>query len=331
MSTQPELVSTVRQFNRFYTRQVGLLEQTLTHSRFSLTEARVLFELGHRAANASSSAGAGLRGYLSDSLQLNIGPAASEVAADLRLDPAYLTRILRKFANEGLTEVRPDPADGRRRILLLTDKGRRELAELQASADREIGSLVDGLDNAQAKGLTQALRRTMELLGDDARPAMAPVIVRPHRIGDVGWVIERQSRLYAEEYGWNEEYEALVCEIGGKFLREFKPGKEFCWIAERDGERLGAVFLVRRSDDEAQLRMLHVERTARGAGIGSMLVAQCIETARSTGYRKLLLWTNDVLSSARHLYERAGFRLVEQEGHRSFGHDLHGQTWALEL
>ena len=157
------------------------------------------------------------------------------------------------------------------------------------------------------------------------------IALRPHRIGDIGWVIERQSRLYAEEYGWNGEYEALVAEIGAAFIRNFRPGKEFCWIAEMDGVPAGAVFLVRKSDEAGQLRLLHVERDARGFGIGRMLVSQCVEAAGQFGYRKLVLWTNDVLVDARRIYERAGFRLVEQEPHHSFGKDLVGQTWELGL
>lgn len=328
MLDRSAVIAGMRRFNRFYTRQIGLLAETLTQSRFTLTEARVLFELGHRAALAAD-AGAGMRHFLTSSLQLDIGPAASEIAADLRVDPAYLTRILRKFGDLGLTESRQDPGDGRRRILSLTEKGRRTLGELQAKADEDIGQMISRLDDAQAAELGSAFGKVERLLGSHAAPD--DIRLRPHRIGDVGWVIERQSRLYAEEYEWNEEYEALVCEIGGRFLRDFVPGKEFCWIAERGDERLGAVFLVRRTDEEAQLRMLHVEASARGQGVGSRLVAECIETARRVGYRRMLLWTNDVLTSARHIYERAGFTLVEQEGHHSFGHDLHGQTWALEL
>jgi len=248
----------------------------------------------------------------------------------LRLDPAYLARILRKFAMAGLIETNPDPADGRRRILALTAEGRGELTTLQTAADRDIGRLVDGLSDERLAELANALRRTEELLGE-TEAGKGQVTLRPHRAGDVGWVIERQSRLYADEYGWNDEYEALVCEIGAAFIRDFKPGKEFCWIAEREGERLGAVFLVQKSEGVAQLRLLHVERAARGMGVGSRLVAECVETARRGGYRRIVLWTNDVLADARRLYERAGFRLASEERHRSFGKDLNGQYWELDL
>lgn len=329
MPAADPLVADIRRFNRFYTRTIGLLEETLTHSPYTLSEARVLFELGHRARMAEPRA-AGQHGLLADAFHLNSGPAASEVAEELRLDPAYLARILRKFATAGLTEVRPDAADGRRRILSLTAKGKTELASLQAAADKDIGRLVEGISEQHAQELGSSLRRVTELLGgstDEARD----VTLRPHQIGDVGWVIERQSRMYADEYGWNGEYEALVCEIGAEFIRKFKPGRDFCWIAERGGVRLGAVFLIGREDGNGQLRMLHVEREGRGQGVGSKLVTECVETARCVGYPKLVLWTNDVLTGARRLYERAGFSLASEERHRSFGHDLNGQYWELAL
>ena len=319
----------MRRFNRFYTRTVGLLDETLTNSAFTLTEARVLFELGHRNSPAASHI-AGMRGFLADSLHLNAGPAASEIARELRIDPAYLTRILRKFAAAGLTEVRTDPADRRRRILSLTPAGAAALAALQAAADSDIGRLVQDLPDDNARELAGAMQTITKVLGGaaDERP---DVTLRPHAIGDIGWVIERQSRLYAEEYGWNGEYEALVAEIGAAFIRNFQPGKEFCWIAERAGERVGAVFLVRKSDEDGQLRLLHVERSARGLGVGSKLVAECVATARKFGYRRLVLWTNDVLVDARRLYERAGFTLAGEDRHHTFGKDLNGQNWELVL
>lgn len=328
MSDRAALVTEIRRFNRFYTRTVGLLEETLTQSPFTLTEARVLFELGHHSRSAGGKP-AGMLGTMGEAFHLNTGPAASEIAEELRLDPAYLTRILRKFAAAGLTEVRPDPADGRRRILSLTAKGEAALAGLQAAADREIRQLVHNLPDEKLAELGHALQTTTALLGGAA--GKQEVVLRPHRVGDVGWAIERQSRLYADEYGWNGEYEALVCEIGAAFIHNFQPRKEFCWIAELGGARAGAVFLVRKSDEVGQLRMLHVEREARGFGIGSKLVAECVEAARRAGYRKLVLWTNDPLTDARRLYERAGFKLVEEERHHSFGKDMVGQNWELDL
>jgi len=321
------VVADIRRFNRFYTRTIGLLDETLTQSAFTLTEARVLFEIGHRNSVVASQA-AGEFGFLAETFNLSIGPAASEIARELRVDPAYLTRILRRFAAAGLTEVRPDPADGRRRILSLTAKGTAALDGLQAAADRDIARLISELPDKKLDELGGALRRTAELLGG-ATAGKPAITLRPHRPGDVGWVVSRQAVLYAEEYGWDITYEALVAEIGAGFIRNFVPGKEFCWIAESQGERVGAVFLVRKTEEDAQLRLLHVERQARGAGVGSLLVSECVETARRVGYRKLVLWTNDVLVDARRLYERAGFRLVGEERHMSFGKDLLGQTWEL--
>lgn len=323
MSDRTPLVAQIRSFNRFYTRRIGVLGETFERSPFTLTEGRVLFEIGHRAPPGKGSA-AGKPAIV------NIGPAASEIAAELRLDPAYLARILRKFAAAGLTASRADRADRRRRILSLTAKGADALAKLQAATDEDMAALVVDLGEAPRRELGEAMRAITRLLGDAAdRPG--EVVLRPYCVGDIGWVIERQSRLYADEYGWNGEYEALVAEIGAAFIRNFQPGREFCWIAELDGQRVGAVFLVRRSDEQAQLRLLHVERSARGHGIGTRLVDECVSTARAVGYRKVILWTNDVLADARRIYERAGFRLTREEKHVSFGKHLTGQFWELEL
>jgi DNA-binding MarR family transcriptional regulator/GNAT superfamily N-acetyltransferase len=329
MSEPAGLVAQMRGFNRFYTRTIGLLEQTLTDSAFTLTEARVLFELGHRSTPAVAKV-AGEHGFLADAFNLNLGPAASEIANELRVDPAYLTRILRKFAAAGLTEVRTDPSDRRRRILSLTKEGAAALAGLQSAADKDMARLVGGLSEEKSRELAGAMQKMTQLLGGNADDKPA-ITLRPHAIGDVGWVIERQSRLYAEEYGWNGEYEALVAEIGAAFIRNFRPGKEFCWVAEKAGERVGAVFLVRKSDDDGQLRLLHVERQARGLGVGSQLVAECVATARRVGYRRLMLWTNDVLADARRIYQRAGFELVGENKHHSFGTELVEQYWRRPL
>src|SRR5262245_44064090 len=323
MNDRAALVAEIRRFNRFYTRIIGALGETFEHSPFTLTEARVLFEIGHRAAAA------GQRG-LAGPLPGTCGPAASEIAEELRLDPAYLARILRKFAAAGLTEVRPDPSDGRRRILSLTREGTDALSRLQAATDKDTATLISGLSDERRQHLGSAMRMITRLLGEPAEHE-PEIVLRQHRIGDIGWVIERQARLYADEYGWNGEYEALVCEIGAAFIRNFQPGRECCWIAELNGERAGAVFLVRRSDEEAQLRLLHVERSARGHGIGRRLVAECISAARAVGYKKMILWTNDVLADARRIYERAGFSLVKEEKHHSFGKDLVGQFWEMDL
>lgn len=325
MLDRSQAVADLRRFNRFYTRRLGLLNHTLTQSPYTLTEARVLFEIGY-AGDAAEASGKGAPVEGLDGR----GLSASDIVEQLHLDPAYLARILKQFTAAGLVSVRPDQADKRRRILSLTALGNRALADLQTAAKRDLSELLAGLDDAEVGHLVDAQQKITRLLTGERQPA-PPLVLRPHRVGDIGWVIERQSKLYADEYGWNGEYEALVCEIAARFIRNFKPGKEFCWIAEHNGQRAGAVFLVHRSDDEAQLRMLHVEASARGAGVGSALVAECVNLARKIGYRKMVLWTNDVLAGARRIYERAGFRLVDQETHHSFGHDLHGQNWELVL
>jgi len=306
-------VAEMRRFNRFYTRKLGLLTHTLSRSDYTLTEARVLFEIGH-ASHVSKTDGL----------------SATDIAEELNLDAAYLARILKGFVAKKLVAVRPDVSDRRRRILNLTSAGEAALADLQATANRELLGLLKGLSDAQLSALNASQRRIAELLGPGSAD-IAEVQLRAHRPGDIGWVVSRQAQLYAEEYGWDEQYEALACEICAKFLRDFVPGQEFCWVAERAGERLGAVFLVRRSDDEAQLRLLHVEAAARGMGVGTKLVEACVAMARQVGYRKLVLWTNDVLHAARRVYERAGFVMVSQDAHHSFGKDLHGQMWELDL
>jgi len=324
------LVAQIRHFNRFYTRTVGLLDETLTRSAFTMTEARVLFELGHRGSPASPDV-AGESVFLADVFRLNVGPTAAEIARQLRVDAAYLTRILRKFVDKGLIEGRTDPADRRRRVLSLTRKGETALEALQAAADQDTARLIESVPDDGLHELGSALRKVGELLGDDSACENGAVALRPHRVGDVGWVVQRQARLYAQEYGWNIEFEAMLAEIGADFIRNFVPGRDFCWIAERDGEPVGAVFLVHQDNEVAKLRMLHVEASARGMGIGKRLVMECISQARACGYIRLVLWTNDILHTARAIYERAGFRLVSQEHHHSFGKELTGQTWELDL
>jgi DNA-binding MarR family transcriptional regulator/GNAT superfamily N-acetyltransferase len=298
-------IDAVRRFNRFYTRAAGLLEETLTASDFTLTEARVLFEIARRGSCA-----------------------AVDIANDLSLDPAYLARILRRFAEKGLVAASPHAPDRRRRALSLTEAGSAAAADLQARADGAVSRQLDPLDSAARRRLVGAMRAIETTLSGTPR---GEIVLRPHRVGDMGWVIHRQALLYSEEYGWDIGYEGLIAGICGDFIRDFLPGREFCWIAERDGDILGSVFLVRKDDDVAKLRLLYVEPAARGTGLGSRLVAECIATARACGYRRLVLWTNDILGAARRIYQKAGFVLTAEDGHHSFGHDLVGQTWELEL
>lgn len=300
-------VDAVRRFNRFYTRKIGVLQQHLLRSPFSLTEARVVYELAHRE-----------------------GTTATELGDVLGLDAGYLSRILRGLQRRSLVHRERSADDGREMLLRLTERGRAAFAELDAASQREVGAMLRDLSEEGQRRLVDAMR-TIERALDGLPEPGVPYVLRTHQPGDMGWVVERHGALYAREYGWDEQFEALVAEIVAKFLRRYDPTRERCWIAEREGERVGCVFLVRKSKTAAQLRLLLVEPAARGLGIGTRLVEECVRFARQVGYRTMVLWTNDVLHAARRIYERAGFRLTCEERHHSFGHDLVGQTWELTL
>ena len=300
-------VEAVRRFNRFYTRRIGVLDDGYLDSPFSLTEVRVLYELAHREETT-----------------------AGELASELGLDAGYLSRILRRFGERGLVERRPSEGDARRGLLRLTRQGREAFAPLDERSREDNGATLRGLPDEDQGRLVGAMGTIERLLGARPEPRV-PYVLRPPHAGDYGWVVGRHGALYAREYGWDETFEALVAEIVARFIREYDPRRERCWIAEREGENVGCVFLVRQSEEVAKLRLLLVEPSARGLGIGGRLVGECARFARSVGYRRLTLWTNDVLVSARRIYEAAGFVLVEEERHRSFGRDLVGQNWELEL
>jgi DNA-binding MarR family transcriptional regulator/GNAT superfamily N-acetyltransferase len=306
-------VARVRDFNRFYTGRLGVLEETLLRSPFSLTEARVIYELAQRE-----------------------GVTATDLGAELKLDAGYLSRILRGFHERGLIEKRASPDDRRRNLLTLTAAGREAFARLDAASADQVGQLWVSLSPPERERLVGAMDEIQELLGsrsarsDPDRPGHG-VVLREPRPGDLGWVVHRHGVLYAEEYGWDWRFEALVAEIMAAFVRTFDPSRERCWIAERDGEILGSVFVVRVSDEVAKLRCLLVEPKARGLGIGTRLVEACIDFARESGYRRLVLWTNSVLVDARRLYERAGFRKVHEEPNHEFGKEELAETWELEL
>jgi len=300
-------ISAVREFNRFYTRQLGLLEEGLLKSEFSLTEARVLFELAHRE-----------------------GLTATSLGNELALDAGYLSRILRRFEERGLLTRQPSPTDGRQALLVLTEAGHQAFKPLNEASRDQVAGLLAALPLGERQKLVNAMKTIKRLMGTTPEPKL-PYLLRPLRVGDLGWISHRQGVLYHEEYGWDETYEALVAQILSEFVRNFDPRREASWVAERDGEVVGSVFLVRQSDEIAKLRLLYVEPATRGLGIGRRLVDECIAFARSKGYRTLTLWTNDVLVSARRIYQAAGFRLVKEEPHHSFGKDLVGQTWDLDL
>lgn len=300
-------VDAVRRFNRFYTRRIGALGEGHLDTPFSLTEARVIYELAHR--DAATAAG---------------------LVQELGLDAGYLSRILRSFQERGLLDRRPSTTDARQSRLSLTDAGRATFAQLNATAHRDVAAMLDALPVADRERLVAAMRTIEEALAGSSAPG-EPYVLRDPRPGDLGWVVQSHGELYAREYGWNAEFEALVAEIVAAYVREFRPERERCWIAERGGENVGSIFCVRHSDDVAKLRLLLVDPRARGLGLGARLVDECVRFARGAGYRTLTLWTNDVLHAARRIYVAAGFRLVREESHHSFGHDLVSQTWELEL
>jgi DNA-binding MarR family transcriptional regulator/GNAT superfamily N-acetyltransferase len=300
-------IAAVRRFTRFYTRHIGVLREGLHASPFSLTEARVLYELANRTA-----------------------PTAADIARDLGLDAGYLSRMLRGFAQRGLLARARSRDDGRQSRLSLTAAGREAFAPLDRGSHDEVAGMLAPLSEGAQARLIEAMTTVEQLLGE--RPADAPpYLLRPHQEGDMGWVVSRHGALYAQEYRWNMEFEALVAEIVAAFIKNFDARRERCWIAETDGAPVGSVFLVKQSDEIAKLRLLLVEPQARGLGIGARLVAECIRFARLTGYRRLTLWTNDLLVAARRIYQAAGFCLVAEEKHHSFGHDLVGQNWELDL
>ncbi|NIR46486.1 MAG: GNAT family N-acetyltransferase [Gemmatimonadetes bacterium] len=302
-------VGGVRRFNRFYTRQIGLLREGLLQTPFSLTEARVIYELAQHEETT-----------------------ATRLADELDLDAGYLSRILRGFARRDLIARRTSEADRRQSLISLSEAGRAAFAELNAASQAEIAAMLKVLSEEDQRRLLGAMATIERLLGDGPE-SRVPYLLREHRSGDMGWVVHRHGVLYSREYGWDESFEALVAEIVADFIRRFDPKRERCWIAEREGENVGSVFLVRDRECEgvARLRLLLVEPKARGLGIGKRLVRECTRFARRAGYEKITLWTNSVLHAARHIYEREGYRLVHEERHHSFGHDLVGQTWELEL
>jgi DNA-binding MarR family transcriptional regulator/GNAT superfamily N-acetyltransferase len=300
-------ISAVRAFNRFYTRKLGLIEPKLLHSPFTLQEARIMYEIAHRSACT-----------------------ATDLTRDLGLDPGFVSRTLQGLQRRQIVTRRPSKDDGRVNELSLTAKGRTAQAELERRTREELGSLLAALDDNQRAAVVQAMttiERTLE------RPTQKPAafLLRSHRPGDIGWVISSQAKAYAEEYGWDISYEALVAEICAQFIRSYDASREHCWIAEAGGEPLGSIFLVNGGDDVAKLRLLLVEKKARGLGVGRALVEQCVSSARERGYKKMTLWTQSILVAARGIYQAAGFRRVKEEPHHSFGVDLVGETWEMEL
>jgi len=302
-------VAGFRRFNRMYTRYIGFLNEGLLNSNYSLAEARVLYELATREA-----------------------PKASEIAETLGMDPGYLSRVLGKFDRDGLLRKRTSKQDGRYAELMLTTQGRSVFKKLNALADEQAHAVLEDLPPGARQELTHCMRSVENILMKVDRRRI-PYVLRPHRIGDMGWVVHREGASYAEQYGWDATFEALVAKIVSDFITNFEPSQERCWIAELDGQSVGHIFLVKHPTQPhtAKLRLLFVEPSARGMGLGEALVNECVRFARSAGYRKIVLWTQSILTAAHRIYEKAGFRLVKEEPHHSFGHDLIGQEWELDL
>jgi len=312
-SIEPGQIEGVRRFNRFYTRRIGVLREGLLDSPFSLTQARVIYELAQRP-----------------------GVAASALGADLGLDAGYLSRLLRGFREQGLVAETRSAEDGRRKSLGLTAAGEAAFATLNVRSHAEIGALLGSLAPRDRGRLVWAMETIEATLGAPAAPP-APtdptpsITLRGHRAGDIGWVIHSHGALYAEEHGWDERFDAMVARVAADFIGNFDADRERCWIAEMDGVNVGSIFLVKHTDAVAKLRLLLVDPAARGHGLGRRLVEECIAFACAVGYAKITLWTNDILHAARHIYDTLGFVLVDEEPHHSFGQDLVGQTWELDL
>src|SRR6266700_1920567 len=305
--TLEERVAAIRQFNRLFTRQIGVLCEGLLHSPYSLTEARIIFELAQR-----------------------VSLTASDLCRELGLDAGYLSRLIAKLEQQGLIEKVRSETDGRQRILRLTGEGEKAFALLDRRSWDEVAEMLSELSEGDQQRLLKAMD-TIEGIFDKGLKYAEPFFLRPHESGDMGWVTHRHGVLYAEEYGWDERFEALVAQIVADVINNFNPERERCWIAEMNGEIVGSVFVVQASETVAKLRLLLVEPKACSLGLGSRLVEECIRFARRRGYHRLMLWTNSVLVEARHIYEKTGFKLVAQEAHHSFGHDLIGETWELLL
>jgi len=300
-------IAIVRRFNRFFTRRLGVLREGLLHTKYSLTEARIIYEIANRE---------------------NV--IAAELSKDLGLDAGYLSRILDRFEQQGLIRKVPSESDGRQRLIRLTPDGEKLYSLLDSRSREEIADMLGNLSVQDQNRLIQAMHTIESLLGGGWKDS-EPYVLRQHEPGDMGWVIHMHGKLYAEEYGWHEHFEALGAGVCAEFLSHYNPERERCWIAEMDGQIVGSVFVVQESEEAAKLRLLLVDPRARGLGLGRRLVEEGIRFAKRKGYKKMVLWTNNVLTTARNIYRKAGFRLVKEEPHRSFGKDLIGETWELEL
>ena len=300
-------VEAVRQFNRLYTKKIGVLRDRYLRTQFSLAEARVLYELAHRK-----------------------DATASEVGRELDLDPGYLSRILRSFETRGLIARTQSERDGRQSLLDLTQQGEAAFATLDKRSRAAIARLLSDMRKDELSRLVTAIRQVETLLGEQPQ-SPTPYLLRSHRAGDMGWVVYRHAVLYGQEYRFDQRFEALVADVVAQFLRDYDPKHEHCWIAEKDGQIVGSIFVVRASDTLAKLRLLLVEPSARGLGIGHRLVEECVGFARQAGYRTMTLWTQDILTAARRIYREAGFHCIAEESHSNFGPEVVGEIWEVTL
>lgn len=304
--TDQQTIDAVRRFSRFYTQRIGVLQEGLLGSDLSLTEGRIVYELGARSR-----------------------VTARDLCSDLGLDAGYVSRILKRFETNGWIQRSVSKDDARQADLALTRAGRTLFNDINRRSHDEIAALLIETSDADKRHLVDALAHVERTLGGSL--SALDVVLRPHRVGDIGWVIHRHGVIYAEEYGWDATFEAMVARVAADFIDEFKPGKEICWIADRGGSILGSAFVVRKSEEIAKLRLVYVERAARGTGLGRRLLDAAMSFARDAGYKRMTLWTNDVLVPARRLYEATGFEMTESEAYRGFGKDLVGETWERDL
>lgn len=302
-----DTIDTIRAFSRFYTARLGVVGPTYLGTDYTLSDARIIFELDARQTTR-----------------------AADLVNDLAIDPAYLSRIIARFRKLGLLTATADPGDGRSRLLRLTEAGREEAARLASLSRGEIAAMIQDLSDPEAAALKTALKTAERHLSpkDANHPAFT---LRPHRPGDMGWIVESQATFYSREYGWNQNFEALVADVVAKVLKTFNPQRERVWIAERDGARVGSIILADGGDEVGKIRLLYVDEAARGLGLGKRLVDNCIDFAAAAGYRKISLWTNHPLTAARALYAGKGFRKIDEAEHVMFGPPLIGETWELDL
>jgi DNA-binding MarR family transcriptional regulator/GNAT superfamily N-acetyltransferase len=301
-------IAEVRRFNRFYTRQIGVLRKTYLDSPYSLGEMRVLYEIAHGDA-----------------------PTATDIGRALELDAGYLSRVLRAFEKRGLIKRETSKRDARQSHLALTVRGRKAFFPAEARSQRDVADMLGKLNPDQQVQLVNAMQTIETLLESTPAVNEAKPVLRAPRHGDFGWIVSRHAALYAQEYNWTEPFEGLCAQIVADFVNNFDPTMERCWIAELNGENVGCVMLVKDAPGVARLRLLLVDRQARGLGLGQRLVDECVKFAREAGYKRITLWTHSILTAARRCYEKAGFTLTSSENKHSWGEDVVAEYWDLEL